>query len=63
LSSKDDRELFKTILNEYYIYATGVNAKGEPFPSEPLIMALLLSQLKLFDWLTKQISKYGLLNL
>jgi hypothetical protein len=31
--------------------------KGEPFPAEPLIMTLLLSQHKMIDWLTKQISK------
>ena len=35
-----------------------INAKGQPFPSEPLIMALLLSQHKMIDWLTKQTSKY-----
>jgi hypothetical protein len=41
-----------------YKYAVSViNAKGQPFPSEPLIMALLLSQHKMIDWLTKQISK------
>jgi hypothetical protein len=32
--------------------------KKEPFPSEPLIMALLISQHQMIDWLTKQISKY-----
>jgi hypothetical protein len=58
LSSKEDKELFKTILNDCYKYAAAINAKGEPFPAEPLIMALLLSQHKLIDWLTKQISKY-----
>ena len=32
-----------------------INAKGQPFPTEPLIMALLLSQHKLIDWITKQV--------
>jgi hypothetical protein len=32
--------------------------KGQPFPSEPLIMALLLSQNKVIDLLTNQISKH-----
>jgi hypothetical protein len=41
------------------IAAAAINAKGEPFPAEPLIMALLLSQHKMIDWLTKQISKYN----
>ena len=59
LSSKEDRELFKSMLNDCDKYATAINAKSEPFPAEPLIMALLLlSQHKMIDWLTKQISKY-----
>jgi hypothetical protein len=44
------------MLNECYKYAAAINAKGEPFPAEPLIMALLLSQHKMIDWLTKQLS-------
>jgi hypothetical protein len=57
LSSKEDRELFEMMLNDCYNYAA-INAKGQPFPAEPLIMALLLSQHKMIDWLSKQISKY-----
>jgi hypothetical protein len=44
LSSSEDRELFETMLNDCYKYADAINAKGEPFPAEPLIMALLLPQ-------------------
>jgi hypothetical protein len=45
-------------INDCYKYATAaINAKGEPFPAEPLIMMLLLSQHKMIDWLSKQISK------
>jgi hypothetical protein len=58
LSSKEDREIFQNMLNDCYRYAAAINAKGEPFPAEPLIMALLLSQHKMIDWLTKQISKH-----
>ena len=50
------------MLNECYKYAAAINAKGEPFPTEPLIMVLLLSQHKMIDWLTKQISKYESLD-
>jgi hypothetical protein len=59
LSSREkDRELFNNMLSDCYNYAAAINAKGEPFPAEPLIMALLLlSQHKVIDWLTKQISK------
>jgi hypothetical protein len=48
------------MLNDCHKYATAINAKGQPFPAEPLIMALLLSQHKMIDWLSKQISKYEL---
>jgi hypothetical protein len=58
LSSKEDRDLFKDMLNDCYKYATAINAKGEPFPAKPLIIALLVSQLKMIDWLTERISKY-----
>jgi hypothetical protein len=44
LSSKEDRDLFEKMLNNCYKYAAAINAKGQPFPAEPLIMALLLSQ-------------------
>ena len=48
------------MLNDCYEYAAVVNAKGEPFPAEPLTMALLLlSQHKMIDRLTKQFSKYN----
>ena len=62
LSSKEDRELFEKLLNDCYKYATAINAKGEPFPAEPLIMVLLLSQHVLIDWLIESISKYKSLN-
>ena len=55
----DNRKLFINMLNDCYKYAAAINAKGEPFQAEPLIMALLLSQHRMIDWLTaKQISKY-----
>jgi hypothetical protein len=62
LSSKEDRELFQNMLNDCYKYAAAINAKGQPFPAEPLIMALMLLQHKMIDWLTKRISKYESLN-
>jgi hypothetical protein len=62
LSSKEDRDLFSDMINDCYKYATAINAKGQPFPTEPLIMALLLLQHKMIDWLTKQISKHESLD-
>ena len=43
LSSTEDRDLFQNMLNDCYNYAAAINAKGQPFPAEPLIIALLLS--------------------
>jgi hypothetical protein len=62
LSSQEHRKLFMSMLNDCYKYSVAINAKGHPFPAEPLIMALLLSQHKMIDWLTKQISKHESLN-
>jgi hypothetical protein len=56
LKSEKDRQLFNKMLNDCYKYATAINAKGEPFPTEPLIMSLLLSQHKMIEWLSKLIS-------
>ena len=46
---EDDRNLFMKMLDDCYKYATAINAKGEPFSTEPLLMALLLSQQKMID--------------
>jgi hypothetical protein len=59
LSSKEeDRDLFNNMINDCYNYAAAINAKGEPFPAEPLIMALLLSQHKMIDWLRQLVLKH-----
>jgi hypothetical protein len=59
LHADNNRELFITMLNDCHKYATAINAKRQPFPAEPLIMALLLLSLhKMIDWLTKQTSRY-----
>jgi len=53
----DDRKAFTKMLNNCYKYAKAINAKGEPFPTETVIMALLFLQHKLIEWLEEQISK------
>jgi hypothetical protein len=55
LNSREYKELFNKMLNNCYRYATAINTKIQPFPTEPLIMALLSSQHKMIDWLTDQI--------
>ena len=52
--SDEDRGTFTKMLNDCYKYSKAINAKGRPFPAEPVIMALLLSQHKLIEWLEEQ---------
>ena len=57
LRTEEDRNLFREMLNECHKYAKAINAKGEPFPAEPVIMALLFSQHKMIEWLEEQVRK------
>ena len=45
------------MLNDYQKYALAINAKETAFPTEPLIMALLLTQHKMICWLSEQVTK------
>jgi hypothetical protein len=51
--TNEDREIFTKMLNDCYKYSKAINAKWRPFPTEPLIMALLFSQYKLIELLTE----------
>jgi hypothetical protein len=55
LKSEEDKKLFLEMLEKCQKYALAINAKGRPFPTEPLIMALLLEQHKLITWLQTKI--------
>ncbi|PWU78681.1 MAG: hypothetical protein DLM72_21390 [Candidatus Nitrosopolaris wilkensis] len=57
LAAEEDRKTFMKMLNNCYKYAKAINAKAQPFPAEPVIMALLFSQHKMMEWLEGQISK------
>jgi hypothetical protein len=59
LDSDREKELFKKMLNDYCNYAgIIVNAKGKYFPSEPLVIALILSQHeKMINWLIEKVSE------
>jgi hypothetical protein len=57
LPAEEDRKTFMKMLNSCYKYAKAINAKAQPFPAEPVIMALLFSQHKMIEWLEGQISK------
>lgn len=51
----EDRELFKNMLADCYRYAEAINAKGEPFPAEALLMAMIFSQHKMIGWLVSRL--------
>jgi hypothetical protein len=55
LNSEEYREVFNKMLSDCYKYANAVNAKGEPFPTDSLLMSLLLSQQKMIDWFSAQV--------
>ena len=38
LRSEDDKKLFLEMLEKCQKYVLAINAKGKPFPTEPLIM-------------------------
>jgi hypothetical protein len=45
------------MLNDYQKYTLAINAKETPFPTEQLIMALLLTQHKMIGWLSEHVPK------
>ena len=49
------REIFDKMLSDCYRYINAINTKGEPFPTDSLLMSLLLSQQKMIDWLSSQV--------
>lgn len=53
----EDRELFKAMLNDCQRYVQAINAKGEPFPAESLLMALIFSQHKTIGCLVSLLKK------
>ena len=55
LNSEEYREIFNKMLSNCYKYANAINAKGEPFPTDSLLMSLLLSQQRMIDWLSAQV--------
>ena len=54
LEPEDDRKSFLKMLNDCQKYALAINATETLFPTEPLIMALLLAQHKMISWLSRQ---------
>ena len=55
LKSEEDKKMFIEMLDKCQKYSVAINAKGKPFPTEPFIMALLLEQHKMINWLENKI--------
>jgi hypothetical protein len=51
LSTDEDKVVFTKLLDSCYKYAIAINNHDHPFPAEPVIIALLLSQHKLINHL------------
>ena len=54
---QEDREAFLTMIEKCYAHAAVINAKGEPFPNEALLMSLVLSQYKMINWLVPKVAE------
>lgn len=52
----EDRELFIEMIEDCNKYADAIRAKGEPFTTESLFIALILEQQKMIKKLIAQIS-------
>lgn len=53
----DDRDLFKEMLRLCYEYFPAIQARESPFPSEALLMSILLAQHKTIVWLAGEVEK------
>lgn len=51
LPSDQDKMVLTKLLNDCYKYVVAINSHDHPFPTEPVIMALLLSQHKMINHL------------
>jgi hypothetical protein len=54
---QEDKEAFLTMIEKCYAHAAAINAKGEPFPNEALLMSLLFSQYKMINWLVPKVAE------
>lgn len=54
---KEDRDAFLTMMDKCYAHAAAINAKGEPFPNEALLMSLVFSQYNMINWLVPKVAE------
>ena len=51
----EDQKIFKQMLKQCYKHIRAINAKGEVFPTEAILMSLVLSQQQIIEFLLKKI--------
>jgi len=54
---QEDKEAFLTMIEKCYAHAAAINAKGEPFPNEALLVSLVFSQYKMINWLVPKVAE------
>ena len=54
---QEDKEAFLTMIEKCYTHAAAINAKGEPFPNEALLVSLVFSQYKMINWLVPKVAE------
>jgi hypothetical protein len=54
---QEDKEAFLTMMEKCYAHAAAINAKGEPFPNEALLVSLVFSQYKMINWLVPKVAE------
>ena len=54
---QEDKEAFLTMIKKCYAHAAAINAKGEPFPNEALLVSLVFSQYKMINWLVPKVAE------
>ena len=51
----EDQKIFHNMLSKCYKHIRAINAKGEAFPTESILMSLIISQQQLIEFLLKKI--------
>ena len=51
----EDQKIFERMLKQCYKHIEAINAKGEAFPTESVLMSLVLSQQQIIEFLIKKI--------
>ena len=50
---EEDREIFNSMIKQCYRHINAINAKGEPYTTEAMLMSLVLSQHQIIEFLLK----------